>query len=168
MRRSWFFAATSTLTLLCIIVAAIGIARSQQEPAAPVIEAPPPPEPAPQAAAPADPVLELFNPSTATLSDQLNASALKNRLEELAILAFVLRRCEIISATEYNDTFQAMGIFVQRMQPAQPELWDRTIATAIESASATYGLLYARNECKPMQLRASAMQLAQWRAALLQ
>lgn len=166
MRRSRFIAAVLILGILCIVAAVTALTQDQAAPAEPIIEAPEIPQPQPEAGptTDGDPVLDLFNPSEATLNGQLSETSLKNRLEELVVLTFVLRRCMYLSEQEYAETFQAVGLYAHRMQPDH----SRTIVdAAIASASASYGLLYARSSCDDAQLPATAAQLAQWRAAIL-
>lgn len=93
------------------------------------------------------------------LTEQLNDTALKNRLEDLVVLAFVLRRCHYLSQTDYADSFTAYARYAQSSPAA--------LDAAIASASASYSLLYAHSACDASQLPAHAAQLAQWRDAML-
>lgn len=160
MSQRWLIIAASVLALLCVIAALVLFSRSQTTPPAVVeVVAPAVPEPSPEPTTAGDPVLDLFNPSQATLNEQLNDAALKNRLEDLVVLAFVLRRCNYVSQEEYNDSFAAYARYAASSPGA--------LEAAIASASASYSLLYARSECDAAQLPANAAQLAQWRNAIL-
>lgn len=122
------------------------------------------PAPAPQT----DIVLDLFNPSDSALSDQLSESALKSRLEEVMTTAFILKRCGRLNDSDYNDTYRALMTYAQKMQPTltTQQVQDNFNAI-IASASASYGLIYARLSCKTPELATSAAQLAQWRETIL-
>lgn len=163
MSQRWLIIAASLLAVLCIIAALILFTRPRitPTPAPAIVEVVPPavPAPSPEPTNSDDPVLDLFNPSQAALNEQLNDAALKNRLEDLVVLAFVLRRCNYLSPAEYNDSFTAYD----RYAASSPGALDAAIA----SASASYSLLYAGSECNAAQLPASAAQLAQWRNAVL-
>lgn len=156
-------AAAASLALLCAIAGIILFMQSHQPviTAATAVPVPAVPEPtvAPAAMAENDPVLELFNPSQAALDQQLSEASLKNRLEDLVVLTFVLRRCQFLSAAEYSESFQAYARYAQSSPGA--------LEAAIASATASYGLLYARSECNAPSLSANAAQLAQWRRQIL-
>lgn len=125
--------------------------------------------PAPPAPlAESDPVLELFNPSQASLSEQLSEAALKSRLEEAMTTSFILKRCGMVNDSEYSNTYQALMLYARRMQPtlSDQEIQDGFRAT-VASASASYGLIYARVSCDTPPLQTAAAQLAQWREAIL-
>ena len=154
--------------LLILCSAAALIAYLTQEPTlppAPPVAAPAPPEPQ---AASADPVLELFNPTESEWQGQRDETAFKSQLENIVTTAFILRRCNYLTSETYNETYQAMAIYIQRSSPAKDGTSaDMRIRAAVEAATPGYQLLYARLTCDSPQLATTATQLAQWRMALL-
>ena len=62
-------------------------------------------------------VLDLFNPTQDSLTAQINASALKSRIEDGLTLNFLLRRCALLTTDEYGDTYRALETYAARMQP---------------------------------------------------
>jgi len=115
-----------------------------------------------------DPVLQLFNPSQASLDEQLSDASLKSRLEEAMTTSFILKRCGLVSDEAYNQTYQALMLYAQRMQPGlSTQQLQENFAGIVASSSASYGLIYARLSCDTPQLSTAAAQLAQWRHHIL-
>ena len=122
----------------------------------------------PAAVTEGDVVLDLFNPSDASLSEQLSESTLKRRLEEAMTTSFILKRCGRLNDSDYNDTYRALMTYAQKMQPTlNTQQLLENFNAVIASASASYGLIYARLSCDTPQLTAATDQLAAWREAIL-
>lgn len=161
--------ALAAAALLALTLALRGFDQPEQEtavatPASQIVPAVPIPAPITQS----DVVLDLFNPSETSLSEQLSESALKRRLEEAITTSFILKRCGRLNDSEYNDTYRALMTYAQEMQPTlnTKQVLDNFNAV-IASASASYGLIYARLSCDTPQLADATAQLAAWRQNIL-
>lgn len=171
-RRTLLILAAAALVVL--VLAVIALVRNTGNSSLP---APAPTEsaataPAPQqakvSAVEADPVLELFNPSDASLSEQVSETTLKSRMEEAMTTSFILKRCGLVNDTEYSETYQALMLYAQRMQPSlTPVQLQENFSATVASASASYGLIYARMRCDTPELQRAAQQIAGWRRAIL-
>lgn len=161
--------------LLCVLLgialavrAVTNVPPPKPQPVTDPIAAAEPPSPVPILTSDGDLVLDLFNPSEASLNGQLNETALKARLEDAITVSFLLRRCEYLTQQTYNDTYRALTLYAQRTSPgisdAQLQI---LIANAIEAGSASYRLMYSRLSCDLPQLAAAHAQLAHWRASML-
>lgn len=123
---------------------------------------------APVSTSDGDLVLDLFNPSENSLNGQLSETALKARLEDTVTLSFILRRCNYLTPATYNDTYHALVLYTQRMEPhLSGEQLQSTITNAVENGSASYALIYSRLRCDVPQLGTANAQLAQWRNAII-
>lgn len=123
---------------------------------------------APTTTSDGDLVLDLFNPSEASLNSQLNESALKARLEDTVTLSFILRRCNDLTPQDYDDTYRALALYTQRMNPGMAAAkLQSTLTNAVEAGSASYGLIYSRLSCDLPQLATAKAQLAAWREEML-
>lgn len=169
-RRTLLVLAAAALVVLTVIVLAQNMRKSNL-PAPTSAESPSTPPQQQQArasAVEADPVLELFNPSDASLSEQVSETTLKSRMEEAMTTSFILKRCGLVNDTEYSETYQALMLYAQRMQPSlTPVQLQESFSATVASASASYGLIYARMRCDTPELQLAAQQIAGWRREIL-
>lgn len=132
------------------------------------ITPPPPPEPAPALDAKSTTILELFNPSDAVLTHQLNESEISQRMEQIFVTSFVLSNCHLLSTDEYRDTFRALILYAMQTGLAVDVTSAEARARAIaESASTSYRLVYRATQCDEPKLPQIAHELQDWRAAYL-
>jgi len=129
------------------------------QPTAPVMA------PTQQALQQSDLILDLFNPSEATLNNQRTQSELVRQIEEAMTVSFVLRRCDMLSDEQYYDTYRALFLYIQRTHLSDDANAELKRITA--SASASYSLIYSRTSCDLPQLKTSVAQLKQWRESML-
>lgn len=169
-RRTPLILAAAVLAVLAIIALVRNTENSSLPAPAPTESGvtPAAPQQAQSSAVETDPVLELFNPSEASLSEQVSESMLKNRMEEAMTTSFILKRCGLVSDAEYSETYQALMLYAQRMQPGlSPAQLQENFSATVASASASYGLIYARMNCNTPELQLAAQQIAGWRHAIL-
>ncbi len=148
-------------------------------PAAPVVEATSSPvvttAPAQPASVPAAPkgdkatlVLELFNPSDLALDAQLNATTISEQIEQLMATSYILSNCHLLSAKDYRDNFRALIIYAERTKfAADATDAEAKVRALAKSASASYGLLYSRTNCRDPKLPGIAEQLLAWQKTYL-
>lgn len=152
--------------LLILLLAAIRL--SMQPPPAPVPISQPiavPPAPTPVLDVKSTTILELFNPSDTMLTNQLNDTALSQRIEHILLASFVLSNCNLMSGDEYRDTFRTLlSSANQARLAATPAAVEARVRVIAESASTSYRLVYARTKCDDPRLTTIADQLKAWRA----
>lgn len=136
----------------------------------------PPPVPAapsvaPQPAMPRDEstlILDLFDPSEAVLAEQHSATLLSQQLEQAMTVTFVLKRCDMLSDSQYADTYRALVTYAYRAKLAASYTEaDQFMRGISSSAAASYQLLYGRLSCQASELPGLARQLADWRELTL-
>ena len=113
-------------------------------------------------------ILELFNPSDQSLTQQLSETGLRQNIEQILTTSFVLTRCGHITEDDYRNSFLALIAYAQATKlsndAASAEAVVRQIA---ESAGASYSLIYSRTKCDHPQLPGLAQQLLIWQKAYL-
>jgi hypothetical protein len=113
-------------------------------------------------------VLELFNPSDRSLTHQITKTTLTKHIEQALTVSFILSKCNLISETEYRDSFRALIVYAQQSQLAENRAAaEATVRQIGEAASASYSLVYSRLSCANGQLPALASQLKTWREQLM-
>ncbi len=158
---------------LTIITGAIALnVALQPAPAQPSVSPAPQPAPsapvAPVATAPTDPILDLFQPSEASLQQQLSTTQLSEQIENAMVVSYTLVRCNLLSEQEYTETFRALIIYATRSQlgvdAAQSEAKVRAIA---EAASASYAMVYSNANCADPTMAEKVTALKQWRDSIM-
>lgn len=112
-----------------------------------------------------DLILELFNPSDASLQGQQQEATLVRNIEEAMIASFILRKCGSLSESEYTDTYRALLAYITATHLATDPAAELQRISA--SASASYSLLYAATACDSPALAQAAQSLASWRKSML-
>lgn len=136
----------------------------------PVIQPAAQPAPAPTSTTPqkAQLILELFNPGDASLSKQLTTTVLEQQLEQALITSFVLRKCGILSHSDFSDSFRAMIYYAMRTHlAADATSAETTVRRISESAGTSYALLYSRTDCADATLPQLAYTLRSWTQLML-
>jgi len=132
-------------------------------------QAPPIPEPAavatpsPPTAEP-DLILDLFEPTPASLDAQQQATILRNQIEHALVVTFLLTRCTYVSQQEYSDTYNAIIQYAAR-SGLSPDIASAAaeVHRLSSSAGASYSLVYSRVPCTDPSLPPSLASLRQWR-----
>ena len=113
-------------------------------------------------------VLELFNPSDQSLTNQLNETAITQQIEQIMATSYVLSRCQLMDDDAYRDNFRALIIFAQKNNLAPDAASaDKKLRQIAKSASTSYTLLYRRTKCDNARLPIIAQQLHEWQNAYL-
>lgn len=138
-------------------------------PAAPAPAVPPPAEPVSEpATAPVpepDLVLDLFEPTPASLDAQQQATKRRNQLEEALAVTFLLTRCKLMDQQEYSDTYNALIRYAHRAGLGTDLVETAALMQPIASAAgATYALVYSRVPCTAPSLPPALATLRHWRA----
>lgn len=163
----------SALGLALVLLSTVLIFALQPAPLAPVAPPPAPvtaqPEPAPpetptQPATP-DLVLDLFAPSPDTLDAQQRTTQLRNQIEEALAISMLLTRCNLLSTTDYADTYNALIHYaVASGLSSDYNAASVELAPLAASAGASYALVYSRVPCTDASLPAALASLRHWQA----
>lgn len=113
-------------------------------------------------------VLELFSPSSLSLSNQLAETSHTQQIEQTLTMTFMLTRCDLLSQDDYRDIFRALITYAvqTKFSPdfASAEARVREIANA---SNASYALIYSRASCDDAVLYKLAKDIKKWSQAVL-
>lgn len=153
--------AAAGVILLLVLMLAFGNDEKPEHVIVPLPPETPAPPPPPEGAS--EIILQLFNPSDQSLTNQLSTTVFKQQIEEAMTVSFVLTKCRIITQDDYANTFRALIVYAQQTKLAADEATADTLVRQIaESAGASYSLVYSRTPCDDPKLPVLAQQLAQW------
>ena len=112
-------------------------------------------------------ILELFNPSDASLTQQQTQASQSDQIEQTLTVTFILTKCQIISQDDYSTIFQALILYAQRINlAADATSADAKVREIAESAKASYALVYGRTSCEDPKLPSLANDIMNWAKAL--
>lgn len=108
-------------------------------------------------------VLELFNPSDASLTQQLNETTIQQNIEQLLSTSFVLSHCGVMDSSDNANIFRASVGYALETHLAKdvPEAVAK-IQELTKSAAATYVMLYRNTDCKNPKLKTISEQMVKW------
>ena len=113
-------------------------------------------------------VLELFNPSDQSLTNQLNETTIRQSIEQIVATNYVLANCKRIDTQTYRDSFRALMVYAQTTKlVASAVEADAKVRQISEAASASYSLLYYRTKCDDPALDRVKAQLIAWQKSQL-
>lgn len=113
-------------------------------------------------------VLELFNPSDQSLTNQLNETTIRQNIEQIVATNYVLANCKRIDTETYRDSFRALMVYAQTTKLAASAVEaDTKVRQISEAASASYSLLYYRTKCDDPKLDTVKAQLISWQKSQL-
>ncbi|MFM9889774.1 MAG: hypothetical protein ACKVOE_03885 [Rickettsiales bacterium] len=161
----WAFCLVVGFVALLVLTTPDNTPAPPQPVAAHVQAAAPTPAPDP---AKAQLILELFNPSDQSLTQQLTTTAIEQQIEHALTTSFVLSKCGIINRDAYRDSFRALILYAERthLAPDAPGA-ERLVRRISESSATSYALVYSRTECTSPTLPALADQLHRWTQLVL-
>ena len=108
-------------------------------------------------------ILELFNPSDASLTHQQNETTISQQIEQTLTVTFVLTKCLIISQDDYSDIFRALIFYAEKVKLAPDEASAiARVREIAESSKASYALVYSRTSCEDPHLPVLADDIAKW------
>lgn len=110
-------------------------------------------------------MLALFSPSNEELAEQQSQSHNQQKLEQIMVMAYLLANCEIISANDYQELYQALLHYLSASHGAHAA---DTAEQAAIRAKASYQLVYRYVPCDDASLQQTAQQLQQWKAQIFQ
>ncbi len=171
------FWALGVLALVGIVAIVTAIKRHQQPPATGDAIPKETSAPAPQAVPPSAAegikdtptiVLELFNPSDETLTQQLSETTIRQNIEQVLSTSFVLSRCGVLDSNANSDIFRASVAYAVNTHFAKdiPDAVGK-IQALHQSAAATYVMLYRNTDCKNPTLKTIAAQMVKWQTYYL-
>jgi hypothetical protein len=113
-------------------------------------------------------VLELFNPSDQSLTNQLNETTVRQQIEQIIATNYVLANCKRIDTDTYRNSFRALMVYAQKTKLAANSIEaDAKVRQIAESANASYSLLYYRTKCDDPKLDTVTAQLIAWQESQL-
>ncbi|MBN8542797.1 MAG: hypothetical protein J0M34_00855 [Alphaproteobacteria bacterium] len=120
------------------------------------------PKPITKPAIPTHPVLDLFNPSSASISQAQAISRTRGQLEQLLVISIILHQCGLISDGEKTNISNAAQAYAVRSK-----LFNDTNLLMHElnaSAQKTYELVYANTKCDEPSLEQLKSQTLAWQS----
>lgn len=164
------------VVLVALGFVAAGIAMWHTQKTYVISSTPKPVQPTtPEATAPVDPaiaggvkdaptlVLELFNPSDASLNKQLSDTQIQQNIEQVLSTSFALSHCGVLDSNADSDIFRASVAYAVQTHLAKdiPEAITK-IQALMQSATTTYVMLYRNTDCKSPKLKTIAEQMVKW------
>lgn len=113
-------------------------------------------------AIPTHPVLDLFNPSSASITRDQSISRTRSELEQLLVISIILQRCNHITNAEKSNITHAAQTYVVRSKLFSDSA--TLIQELNESAQRTYDLVYANTRCNEPSLEQLKIQTLAWQS----